>query len=84
MSYTRSFTDASSHVQLMLSIPLGREDTLSVQASRDMPRMDYRHQPDDQVGGWSWQLGRGFGEHRETYADVGYLGHAGEWHVGMA
>ena len=84
LSYTRSFTDASSHVQLMLSIPLGREDTLSVQASRDMPRMDYRHQPDDQVGGWSWQLGRGFGEHRETYADVGYLGHAGEWHVGMA
>ena len=84
LSYTRSFTDASSHVQLMLSIPLGREDTLSVQASRDMPRMDYRHQPDDQVGGWSWQLGRGFGEHRETYADVGYLGHAGEWHAGMA
>ena len=57
LSYTRSFTDASSHVQLLLSVPLGREDTLSAQVSRDTPRMDYRHQPDDEAGGWSWELG---------------------------
>ena len=83
LSYTRSFTDASSQVQLLLSVPLGREDTLSVQASRDKPRMDYRHQPDDEAGGWSWELGQGFGERRERYADAGYLGRAGEWHVGL-
>ena len=83
LSYTRSFTDSSSHVQLLFSVPLGREDTLSVQASRDKPRMDYRHQPDDEAGGWSWELGQGFGERRERYADVGYLGRAGEWHVGL-
>ncbi|MEG4686299.1 fimbria/pilus outer membrane usher protein [Enterobacter cloacae] len=83
LSYTRSFTDASSNVQLMLSLPLGRQDTLSLQASQDSPRMDYRHQPDDRTGGWSWQLGQSVGERREKYADVGYLGHAGEWHVGL-
>lgn len=83
LSYTRSFTDASSNVQLMLSVPLGRQNTLSVQASRDRPRMDYRHQPDNQAGGWSWQLGQGFGQNRERYADAGYLGRAGEWHVGL-
>ncbi|MCK7340964.1 fimbria/pilus outer membrane usher protein [Enterobacter cloacae] len=83
LSYTRSFTDASSNVQLMLSVPLGRADTLSVQTSRETSRMDYRHQPDDRLGGWSWQLGQSVGERRDTYADVGYLGHAGEWHVGL-
>ncbi|MFK8880245.1 MULTISPECIES: fimbria/pilus outer membrane usher protein [unclassified Enterobacter] len=83
LSYTRSFTDASSNVQLLLSLPLGRQDTLSLQANQDSPRMDYRHQPDDQTGGWSWQLGQSVGEQRERFADVGYLGHAGEWHVGL-
>lgn len=83
LSYTRSFTDGSSNIQLMLSVPLGRQNTLSVQASRERPRVDYRHQPDNQAGGWSWQLGQGFGQNRERYADVGYLGRAGEWHVGL-
>ncbi|MCI2292642.1 fimbria/pilus outer membrane usher protein [Enterobacter sp. I4] len=83
LSYTRSFTDSSSNVQLMLSVPFGHHDTLSAQASRESPRMDYRHQPDNQAGGWSWQLGQGFGKNRERYADVGYLGRAGEWHAGL-
>ncbi|WP_338000119.1 fimbria/pilus outer membrane usher protein [Enterobacter soli] len=83
LSYTRSLSDASHTVQLMMTIPFGSHDTLSVQASRNTPRLDYRHQPNEQTGGWSWQAGQSFGENGEKYADVGNLSRYGEWHIGM-
>lgn len=81
LNFTRSFEESSNSVQLMLTVPLGRRDSFSVQANRKTPRLDYRHQPDGQTGGWSWQFGKG--ERSEKYADVGYLGRSGEWHVGL-
>jgi len=83
LSYTRSLTASSHTVQLVLTIPFSRHDTVSAQANRDTQRLDYRHQPDDQTGGWSWQMGQGFGRSAERYADIGHLDHFGEWHVGV-
>ncbi|MEG5548984.1 fimbria/pilus outer membrane usher protein [Enterobacter wuhouensis] len=83
LSYTRSLSDSSHSVQLMFSVPFGHRDTVSVQASQDTQRLDYRHQPDDQTGGWSWQMGKRAGNDDGKYADVGHLSRYGEWHVGL-
>ena len=83
LGYTRSLSDASHTVQLMFSVPFGRRDTVSMQASQGLQRLDYRHQPDDQTGGWSWQMGKRTGSDDEKYADVGRLDRYGEWHIGL-
>lgn len=83
LNYTRSLSRSSHAVQLMFSVPFGRRDTVSVQASQDKQRLDYRHQPDDQTGGWSWQMGTRTGSEGEHYADVGRLSRYGEWHLGL-
>lgn len=83
LSYTRSLSASSHTLQLTLTIPFGRRDTVSMQANREISHLDYRHQPDDETGGWSWQAGQGFGNSRDKYADVGHLSRYGEWHAGV-
>ena len=44
--------------------------------------MDYRHQPDDEAGGWSWSWARALAndvKDMQTQA----IWAAGEWHVGL-
>lgn len=81
--FTRTLSSGDQTVQLMLSIPMGRKDSLSLQANQQSTRWDYRHQPDNQRGGWSWQFSQSSGNNRQEHADVGYLGQSGEWHAGL-
>lgn len=84
LGYTHALSSGDKTVQLMLSIPLGNRDALSLQAGNQSSRWDYRHQPDNQLGGWSWQVSQNTGStSRQEHADIGYLGQYGEWHAGV-
>lgn len=84
LGYTHALSSGDKTVQLMFSIPLGNRDALSLQAGNQSSRWDYRHQPDNQLGGWSWQVSQNTGSaSRQDHADIGYLGQYGEWHAGV-
>lgn len=83
LGYSHSLSGGDTTFQLLVSVPLGRRDTLSFQTRRDDSRWDYRHQPDNLQGGWSWQLAAGEGNVRQRHADLGHLSRYGEWHVGL-
>ena len=82
-AFTHALSSGYKTIQLMLSVPLGRKDTVSLQMSNQSTRADYRHQPDYQSGGWSWQVSQNNASTRQQHADLGYLSQYGEWHVGM-
>ncbi|MGL5240355.1 MAG: fimbria/pilus outer membrane usher protein [Kluyvera ascorbata] len=83
LGFTHALSSGDKIVQLMFSIPLGNRDSLSLQAGSQSSRWDYRHQPDYQLGGWSWQVSQNTGSTRQDHADAGYLGSYGEWHAGF-
>ncbi|MEX3021404.1 fimbria/pilus outer membrane usher protein [Kluyvera sp. STS39-E] len=83
LGFTHTLSTGDKTIQLMFSIPLGRKDSLSLQLGRQSTRLDYRHQPDYQQGGWSWQVSQNSGSTRQEHADVGYLNENGEWHIGL-
>lgn len=82
-AFTHALNTGDKTVQLMLSVPLGHNDTVSLQTGNQSTRADYRHQPDYQLGGWSWQLSQNSGNTRQQHADLGYLSQYGEWHTGI-
>lgn len=83
LGYSHSLSNGDKTVQLLLSLPLGRRDTVSFQTRQTATRWDYRHQPDDLQGGWSWQLARSDGQLRQQHAELGHLSRYGEWRVGL-
>ncbi len=84
LGFTHALNSGDKTFQLMLSVPLGNRDSLSLQAGNPSSRWDYRHQPDSQLGGWSWQISQSAGSaSRQAHTDIGYLGQYGEWHAGL-
>ena len=83
LTWTRAFSSGEQSGQLTLTVPFGRHDSLSLQASQDANGWDYRHQPDTAQGGWAWAMGARSGDNSEGYAELGQQGRYGEWRLGM-
>ncbi|KEA52047.1 porin [Mangrovibacter sp. MFB070] len=83
ITWTRDIAGRDSQINLTLAIPFGFHDQLSAQSTGSSQQWRYRHQADNDQGGWSWDAGQSNGSQKYHYADVGNLNRYGEWHLGI-
>ncbi|MEY8711327.1 fimbria/pilus outer membrane usher protein [Mangrovibacter phragmitis] len=83
ITWTRDIAGRDSQINFTLAVPFGFHDQVSVQSSGSRQQWRYRHQADNDQGGWSWDAGQSNGYQQYHYADVGNLNRYGEWHLGI-
>lgn len=83
ITWTRDIAGKASQINLTLSIPFGFHDQFTVKSTGSSQQWRYRHQADNDLGGWSWYAGQSLGSQKYQYADIGNLNRYGEWHLGV-